>query len=121
MEAHWEGLPMVARPGRSTPAVAGSGGQRWCQRGRRVVGCWCGACGGEAGGWGASSLVLLAPWWCFGGGGDEGATTVASKMSQHGVGGGGEGVPAAAVTSKSQRGQRALQSLRSDDSNMRRN
>jgi hypothetical protein len=48
-EAHQEGLTMAARPGRRlTAVVAGLGGRWWCQRGRRVAGRLCGACGGEA-------------------------------------------------------------------------
>jgi hypothetical protein len=40
---------MVVRPSRRSMAVvAGLGGQRRCQRGRRGAGCWCKACGGEA-------------------------------------------------------------------------
>jgi hypothetical protein len=49
MEAHREGLPMAARPGRrSTPAIAGLRGRRQHQRGGRDARRWCGACGDEA-------------------------------------------------------------------------
>jgi hypothetical protein len=51
MEAHQEGLPMAVQPRRRLMvAVVGFGGRRRHQRGRRGVGRWCGACGGEVGG-----------------------------------------------------------------------
>jgi hypothetical protein len=49
-EAHREGLPILARPGRRlTMMVVGLRGRRRRWRGCRGAGRWCRACGGEAG------------------------------------------------------------------------
>jgi hypothetical protein len=104
-EAHQEGLPTAAWPGkRSTVVVAGPRGRRQHRRGCRGVGRWCSLLLGGA----SAAVAMKGPQRLHRRAPGTGAAT-ATKGSHHG--GGDEVVPTEVVTTGSRQWQCALQSL----------